>query len=230
MDTATKNWTVISLGGSLLVPDRVDGEYVQKFVAMVRARVARGESFAIITGGGKLCREYQEALKLAGTPTNNDLDWIGIYTTRFNAELVRMSLGEIAEPAIFLDPRVLTLTGKSAIVGGGFEPGHSSDGSAVVLAKTLGAKRLINLSNIDYVYTADPRKDAAATPIVKSNWTDFRKLLPETWDPGINAPFDPIAAKMAEDMGLEVAVMNGKNLENLNAYLDGKEFTGTVIS
>ncbi|MEI8130433.1 MAG: UMP kinase [bacterium] len=223
------SWTVISLGGSLICPDRVDGDYVSAISTLIRTRAQKGERFAIITGGGKLCREYQDALRKAHTPSNDELDWLGIYTTRYNAELLRLAIGDVVEPAIYLDPRELSLTGRSVLVGGGYEPGHSSDGAAVTLAKSLGAKKVINLSNIDYVYTADPRKDATATPIKTSSWDDFRKLLPETWDPGFNAPFDPIAAKMAQELGLEVAVMNGKNLENLSAYLDGKEFVGTVI-
>ena len=37
------------------------------------------------------------------------------------------------------------------------------------------------------------------------------------------------AAKRAEELGLEVAIMNGRNLPNLEQYLSGKEFKGTVI-
>lgn len=230
MEASLHNWTVISLGGSLICPEHVDGEYIRDIAALIRARVAKGERFAIITGGGRLCREYQDALKKATSPTNEQLDWLGIYTTRYNAQLVRLALADIAEPEIFLDHLTLSLTGQSVVVGGGTEPGHSSDGAAVELAQKLGATKLINLSNIDYVYTADPRKDPSATKIEKIAWPEFRQLLPKEWDPGASAPFDPVAAKMAEDMGLEVAVMNGKNLENLAAYLEGKEFQGTVIS
>ena len=79
------------------------------------------------------------------------------------------------------------------------------------------------------MYTADPRTNPDATKIEKISWADFRKLLPEEWKPGANVPFDPIAAKMAQEQGIEVAVMNGKNLEYLEAYLSGKEFIGTVI-
>jgi uridylate kinase len=215
MEPSAQNWTVISLGGSLICPDKVDAVYVTAFVVFVRSRVLKGESIAIITGGGKLCREYNDALRMAATPTNEDLDWLGIYTTRYNAELIRLALKDVED---------------HVLVTGGTKPGHSSDGAAVELAEKLGAKKLINLSNIDYVYTADPRKDSTATKIEKIAWPEFRKLLPKEWDPGASAPFDPVAAQMAEDIGLEVAVMNGKNLENLAAYLDGKEFQGTVIS
>lgn len=225
-----KNWTVISLGGSLLYPNVQDVEYINAFVALVKSKL-ENSNFAIITGGGALARKMQEELKAKNPEaTADDLDWVGIEATRANARVVLAAFGDVAEPEIFMDPHTPNLSGKSVLVGGGFMPGHSSDGSSVVLAQTLDASKLINLSNIDYVYTEDPRKNPNATKIEKSSWADFRKLLPESWNPGINAPFDPVAAKMAQELGLEVAVMNGKNLENLSNYLDGKEFKGTVIS
>ena len=45
----------------------------------------------------------------------------------------------------------------------------------------------------------------------------------------MNAPFDPIASKMAEEEKMEVAIMNGRNLKNLEDYLEGKRFKGTSI-
>lgn len=230
MNESQKNWVIISLGGSLVYPKDLDTEYVSRFVELIKSKTSES-NFAVITGGGHLARIYQQKLQDSGKlAASVELDMVGIDATRENAEYVRSIFGGAAEPAIFQNPMQVNLTGKSVLVGGGWKPGHSSDGSAVGLAQTLGAKKLINLSNIDYVYTADPRKDPTATPIVKSTWAEFRKILPAEWDPGANVPFDPVAAKMAEEMGLEVAVMNGQNLENLSAYLDGKEFVGTVIS
>ncbi len=225
-----QDWIVVSLGGSIICPDRVDIEYIKSFVAMVKDKVAHGLSFAIITGGGKIARDYRDALIASGVTDVYILDLMGIDATRYNAELIRYSFGGLAEPKIFLDPTNLNLSGKNILVGGGWKPGHSSDGSAVALAQTLGAKKLINLSNIDYVYTADPRKNPDAQKIEKIGWVDFRKLLPEEWNPGISAPFDPIAARMAQEAGMEVAIMNGKNLQNLENYIDGKEFVGTIVN
>lgn len=59
---------------------------------------------------------------------------------------------------------------------------------------------------------------------------EFRKLIPEKWDPGLSSPFDPVAAKEAEALGLEVAIINGAHLDQFSNYLDGKPFVGTVIS
>lgn len=229
MEKIENNWIVFSLGGSIICPDKVAIAYIKSFVNLIKEKVSLGMKFAIITGGGKIARDYRDALIASGITDTYILDLMGIDATRYNAELIRYSFGDLAEPKIFLDPTHLELTGKSILIGGGWKPGHSSDGSAVALAQTLGAKKLVNLSNIDYVYTDDPRKNPNATKIEKIDWVEFRKLLPEGWNPGISAPFDPIAAKMAQDMNLEVVVMNGNNLENLKNYIEGKEFLGTVI-
>ena len=45
----------------------------------------------------------------------------------------------------------------------------------------------------------------------------------------MNAPFDPVASKLSQEIKLKVAIMNGKDLENIGNYLDGKEFKGTII-
>jgi uridylate kinase len=46
----------------------------------------------------------------------------------------------------------------------------------------------------------------------------------------MNTPFDPIASGLAEREGIEVTIMNGKPISNLENYLEGKKFQGTVIS
>ncbi len=229
METHESNWVVISLGGSIIYPKERNIEYVKKFAELIKSKTSENK-FAVITGGGYLARKMQEDLREKNPEVSTEaLDIVGIDATRENAEFVRNIFGDIAELEIFLDPTDVSLTGKSVLIGGGWKPGHSSDGSAVGLAKTLGSKCVINLSNIDYAYTADPRRNPDAIKIEKSNWADFRKILPKEWAPGISVPFDPVAAEMAEELGLEVVIMNGNNLGNLENYLDGKEFIGTVV-
>ena len=94
------------------------------------------------------------------------------------------------------------------IVGAGFEPGSSTDLRAVQLAKRFGALRVTNMSNIDYVYSADPKKGPRRPKRWKSiSWPAFRRLVGDKWDPGLNMPFDPIASREAEQLGLEVAII-----------------------
>ena len=228
---AKREYIVLSLGGSLIVPGDIDVAFLQNFRTFILDKVRRGFSFFIITGGGYTARAYQDAgLQTSGTLHPEDVDWLGIHATRLNAHLMRAIFLEDSQARIVKNPTRRIAAKTPVIIGAGWKPGWSTDYCAVMAAKKLGAKRLANLSNIDHVYTADPKKDAGAQKIDRIGWEEFRKLIPDHWDPGLSSPFDPIAAREAERSGLEVAVMDGKNLNALENYLDGKPFEGTVIS
>ena len=140
-------YIIISLGGSLIVPNKIDSIFLKKFILMVKDYTNKGYHFVIITGGGKTCREYNSSLKEIVKPTNEDLDWMGISATRLNAELVRISFADLAYEKVLLNPDLVPQTDKLVIVGGGWKPGSSSDLDAVRSAKSVGASKLINLSN-----------------------------------------------------------------------------------
>jgi uridylate kinase len=220
---------IVSLGGSLIVPEEIDVLWLKKFKALIDAKIAKGFRFILIAGGGKICRKYQSAAKEIVDIEKEDVDWLGIHVTRLNAHLIRTIFREYARPEIVNDPNEKIDFDEKILVAAGFRPGCSTDHDSVILAKNFSVNRLVNLSNIDYVYDKDPKKNKDAKIIKEINWKDFRKIVGDKWDPGLNMPFDPIAAKEAEKIRLEVAIMNGKNLDNFENYLDGKEFIGTVI-
>jgi len=224
-----KNMYIISLGGSLIVPDEVDFKFVRKFRELIIKKVGSGNKFIIVCGGGGLNRKYNEAAKKVKKLSNEELDWIGIYATRYNAELIKILFGSLAHSEIITNPHKKLSTKKPIIIGAGFKPGWSSDYDAVYLADTYGAKKVVNLSNIDYAYNKDPKKFKNAKPIKKTNWKEFRKIVGNKWEPRMNKPFDPIASREAEKLGLEVSILNGKNLKNFDNYLDERKFVGTVI-
>jgi uridylate kinase len=230
LNRAKREYIVLSVGGSLIVPGEIDMEFLQNFRAFILDKVRRGFSFFIITGGGQTARKYQAAGHAArGDLHPEDLDWLGIHATRMNAHLLRAVFLDDAQARIVKNPTRAIIPKKPIIIGAGWKPGWSTDYCAVMAAKRLGAKRLVNLSNIDFVYTADPKQDPNAQKIEKIDWDSFRKLIPDHWDPGLSSPFDPVAAKEAQHLGLEVAVMNGKKLDELGNYLEGKPFAGSVI-
>jgi uridylate kinase len=215
----------------LIVPDQIDTVFLKSFRELLLRKIGDGLSFYIITGGGKLARRYQEAAEeIRGGLHREDVDWLGIHSTRLNAHLMRALFLEEAQERIVKNPTRSIRNNHSIIVGAGWKPGWSTDYCAVMAAKKLGAKKLVNLSNIDYVYTADPKKDPNATKIEQITWQAFRELIPKEWDPGLSSPFDPVAAREAQAADIEVAIVNGKKLEEFEKYLDGQPFTGTVIS
>ena len=227
-----REYVIVSVGGSLIVPSGgIDSEFLKAFRTLILDHVGRGVSFFIITGGGKTAREYQAAAEgVRGDLHREDLDWLGIHSTRLNAHLMRALFKENALARIVKNPTRAIRGNSSVIIGAGWKPGWSTDYCAVMAAKKLGAKKMVNLSNIDYVYTADPRTNPEAVKIEKIDWAEFRKLIPAEWDPGLSSPFDPVAAKEAESLHLEVAVINGGKLSEFEKYLDGENFAGTVIS
>lgn len=231
MNATKRERVVVSVGGSLIVPGKVDTVFLSHFRDLITRKVAKGYSFAIIAGGGSTAREYQATARaILGDIPREDLDWLGIHATRMNGHLLRTIFHDGAHPQLIKDPTAPLDARESIIVAAGWKPGWSTDYCAVMIAKQLGAKRLVNLSNIDCVYDSDPKKNASAKKIPKISWREFRKIIPDHWDPGLSSPFDPVAAKEAERLGLEVAIINGAELERFADYLDGEDFEGTIIS
>ena len=55
-------------------------------------------------------------------------------------------------------------------------------------------------------------------------------MVGNEWNPGLNAPFDPIASRLAEENGMTVIAADGRNIENTRAILSDEPFEGTIIS
>lgn len=227
---------VISLGGSLIVPKEINWEFLKEFRGEIIKQTKKGKKFIIVTGGGDTARKYQNASGKITKLTRDDMDWLGIHSTRLNAHLIKTIFRTYAHPRINKNPRTKEdlmshfKKGEKIMVAAGWRPGWSTDYVSTILAERLGARKVINLSNIKYVYDKDPKKFKDAKKIKEINWKEFRLIVGNDWDPGLNAPFDPIASKHAQKLGLEVIVAEGRNIENLKIILEGKEgFKGTVI-
>lgn len=222
----------MSVGGSLIVPNGIDTTFLRTLKQFIDFETAQGRRFIIIAGGGRTARNYQEAAAAVTDLTSDDLDWMGIHATRLNGHLLRTVFRDSAHRVMVTNPDdILDIPPtEKVIIAAGYRPGCSTDFRAIQIAERVGAKKVINLSNIDYVYTADPRTTATAEKIETINWAAFRKIIPSDWDPGLSSPFDPVAAKEAEAKGIEVAIINGTRPEALTDYLDGKPFIGTKIS
>src|ERR1035437_1034968 len=207
---------IISLGGSLIVPEEIDIDFLKSFKALILEHVAKGKKFVIITGGGKVNRKYNNAAKELTNPSDEDLDWIGIAALKLNAEFLRVILAEYANKKVVDNLSNKFSFEKSVVVGSAYEPGKSSDWDAVEAAKTVGAKKIINLSNTDYVYDSNPKINPNAKKIEQISWAEYRKIIPKEWTSKLDSPFYLIASSVAEEEGMTVITMNGKIIDNLN--------------
>jgi len=223
---------VISLGGSIIVPDKVDSNFLLAFRAAILEYLERktDSRLIIVCGGGGPAREYQRAYRAVIPEADADvLDWIGIAATRLNAELLKQLFRELCLEQVITDPTAVSVFPGRILVAAGWKPGFSTDNDAVLLAERFQADTLLNLSNIVKVYTADPKTNPDARPLDSVNWKEFQKLVGDTWKPGINVPFDPVATEKAARLKLRVIVAGGRNIDNLKKILYDQKFEGTVI-
>jgi uridylate kinase len=223
-----KTKTVISLGGSLIVPARIDSVFLKRFRALIIS-YAKKRQFFIITGGGHTARHYRDGGAEAAALTTDDLHWLGIHATRLNAHLVRIIFGKHAHPDILQHTNKQMVVKHPVVLAGGGRPRATTDIEAVKIARRYGATEVLNLSDLDSLYDRDPKKYKNAKPIHAIDWKAFRKMFPTKVVPGFHGPFDPAAARLAQKLKLRVVLLNGRNLKNVKNYLDGKKFTGTVI-
>src|SRR3989344_5772538 len=112
---------VISLGGSLIVPEEIDVKFLKSLKALIETQAKKGSRFIIITGGGKTCRKYQSALTKISKADDTTLDWLGIYSTRFNAQLIRLMFGKLAHGKITEHPSKKIIFKEKILIGAGWE-------------------------------------------------------------------------------------------------------------
>lgn len=226
------NLTVISLGGSIIAPEKVNTEFLKEFRNAITTYLEEDKERELIfvCGGGAPARVYQSAYRdITGEKGAEKEDWIGIKATYLNAELINAIFAPYTETAVVTNPTGEIEKRGRILVASGWKPGFSTDTDAVYLAKRYGAKMIINLSNIAKVYTDDPKKNPNAQPIDRISWKHFRQMVGDEWKPGLNAPFDPIASKLAEEAGISVICADGRNIANTIAILKGEKFVGTTI-
>ena len=222
---------VLSVGGSLVAPKGgIETDFLSKFYNLIKEKTEKGWRFVIVIGGGGTARFYQDAAREVTDVSDEDLDWLGIHSTRLNGHLIRTIFRDIANPEMVTDPsKIAADWHEPVLVAAGWRPGWSTDFVATRIATELRVGTVINLSDIDSLYSEDPKKNPDATPIASINWPDFRQMVGDKWDPGMSVPFDPVASRLAHETNIRVILAHGKDFENLEAILGGEEFSGTVI-
>jgi uridylate kinase len=220
---------VIALGGSIVHPDGIDVQFLKDFKKFLAPFLRRGTKFVLVVGGGKLSRNFQEAAGQVSRVTDEDMDWIGIHATRLNAHLLRTIFRDVA------DPIVIDIRGKikklraPVTIASGWRPGWSTDYVAMRIAADFGVGEAIIAGKPAHVYNKDHAKFNDAVPIHELNWREYRKLIPAKWKPGLHAPVDPVGAALGAREGVKAIIIDGRNLQNFGALLNGKEFKGTII-
>lgn len=219
----------------MVAPDRPDPHSLVQVAEAIRDYSLDLQPLVVVGGGAPARR----AIELArhSSSSEHDLDWVGIAATRLNAQVL---LAFLKGNGVDTNHDVPTTTEKAAaeadehsvVVMGGTAPGHSTDFVAAELAQAAGATRIVIITNVDGVYSADPRKDPDAT---RFDTLDFDTLLevvggPQWTTAGARTIVDGPAAELLRTTGTEVCVVSGENFHNIGFAVRGKAFDGTRIT
>lgn len=222
---------VMSLGGSLIVPDKINSAFLEKFKKELEKNYKKSK-FVVVCGGGSIARKYINALRKEGK-SEIELAAAGIAATRMNARFLMQFFGKEANhslPRDMHEVRNNLLKNKVVICGAlRYADDETSDGTAAKLAHFLKAE-FINLTNVKGLYTADPRKDKDAKFIAHINWKDFQKMIDKIkFKAGQHFVLDQQAAKIIRENRIKTYIIND-NVRNISKIVDGKRFIGTLIS
>lgn len=222
---------IIKLGGSLLFENSEFAlERVEQLVKELQDLHKDGYELIVVVGGGSIARQYIKAVRIwGGSEAVGDV--VGIEIARNNARVLIAALGEVAYPDVpstFTTALSATTLGK-IIVLGGFSPGQSTNAVAALMAEAIGAKYLINATNVDGVYPVDPNEDPQAKVIPRLNITEFKEIIGRASSrAGYYPLFDQVALQIVERGQIEVIFLNGKIPENISKAIKGDEIGSKV--
>lgn len=220
-----KRTVIISIGGSVIVPTGINVQFLRRFVQYIR-RLARSRRVIMVIGGGATARAYLEGARQIGVRLPTALHWIGVRACQLNAELIRAAL-RITTP-VLTDPEAVARSRARVIVVAPPRAGGTSDFRTVIVARRVHAKTVYNVTNVDGVYTADPRRFRDARRLEKITWSKYIRMFGRRVLPGMHVPFDPVAARAAARGRLRVVVLSA-DLPNVRRALDSQRFRGTTI-
>lgn len=222
----------VSLGGSFLVKENGVDVAMARELAALLTRVGASRRVLAVVGGGAPARTYIQGARTLGAPETT-LDDIGIAVTRINARVLLAALPQAypAPPASF-DEAILASRSFPVVVMGGTHPGHTTDAVTIMLGDAARAKRVVIATNVDGVYTADPRKDPNARHLPRIDADELVRIC-STGDgrAGGTGVVDALGAKMVARSGVECAVVLGTDIKALEAALLGRsDFHGTLVT
>lgn len=226
-----KEIITLSIGGSLLVPGEPDVEYIKKLAKIFRKYVKKYK-FAIVTGGGADARVYARAMRKI---YNNEFlaDQAAIMSTWQNAYLVLAALEDITYKTLpkTFDEAAEALVHNDIVIMGGTLPGITTDTDAVLLAERVGSKRIINVSNVDAIYTGDPRKEknVKKLPVLSHQKLCEMAAEKDSRRAGENFVFDILASKLLARSGIEGHFVSGNRLDDLENAIKGKKHNGSIV-
>lgn len=225
-----KEVKVFSLGGSLIVPEKIDTEFLKSFRDVLKKNTDRYK-FIVVCGGGTTARKYISALEEIGADVKSQ-GFAGISATRMNARFMSYIFGidpengiphKISEIKRYLKKQDVVFCGALA-----YGEHETSDTTSVEVAEYFNAE-FINLTDVAGLYDKNPKKFRNAKLIKEITWQKLYDLANQIeFKPGQHFVIDQTASKMMLDKKIPGYII-GKDMNQLDNFLNKREFTGTTI-
>lgn len=206
---------------------------VEVITETVKALLSEKHRVAVVVGGGKTARRYISVARKLGV-REAFLDQIGIESSRLNARLLSVT-SDIYIPKIpkSLDELEYLWRGFQGVpVIGGLQPGQSTSGVAALVAETVGADVLMELTTVNGVYDKDPQRFSDARLLDRISLTELQNILyrgGQSVNAGSYELIDPIAIKILMRTGIRLYVMSFDDAPLIPSILRGDIKVGTLV-
>jgi uridylate kinase len=228
---------VVKLSGEYLAgpqPFGIDQPTLDRVAADLIEAASQGIEVAVVVGGGNIFRGVDVSSRGVSRPTG---DTMGMLATVMNCLALESALerkGKSARTLCALAmPQVCELfTRKAALrylsegrivlfAGGTGNPFFTTDTTAVLRASEIGAQAVLKATNVDGVYSADPKLD--------KNAKRFERLSHSQAIQGGYKVMDATAFALARENSLPIIVFSIAESGSIGAILDGTG-NGTIVA
>jgi uridylate kinase len=228
---------LLKLSGEALMGSRqygLDPERLKQYATDIKSVVDTGVQVALVIGGGNIFRGKDAAdigiekvqgdhmgmlaTLINGLALQSALENVGLYTRLMSA----VQIDQIAEP--YIRRRAVRHLEKNRVIifGAGIgSPYFTTDTAAALRATEINADIVIKGTNVDGIYSADPRKDPSATKFDKIS---FKEVYENRYE-----VMDLTAFTLCEENKKPILVFDMNVPGNLAKVVKG-ESIGTIVS
>ncbi|MBQ8105294.1 MAG: UMP kinase [Afipia sp.] len=228
---------VIKVSGEYLAGDQSFGIHqptIDRIASDIIKARELGVEIAVVVGGGNIFRGVEVSSRGVSRTTG---DTMGMLATVMNCLALESALERKGQSArtlcAFVMPQISELFTRAAahrylaegrivlLAGGTGNPYFTTDTTAVLRAAEIGAQAVLKATNVDGVYSADPKKDPSAKR--------FERLSHSQAVEGGDKVMDATAFALARETSLPIIVFSIAEPGSIGAILSGKG-KGTIVS
>ena len=221
---------IVKLSGEALAGPAgfgVDQGVVEAIASDIANAHKLGVELGIVVGGGNIFRGVEVSSRGVARPTG---DTMGMLATVMNSLVLEAAITRHGVPATTLSAvpmptvcdhfsrrRALDLIAQGQVVllaGGTGNPFFTTDTTAVLRAAELDAKAVLKATNVDGVYSADPKLDSSATR--------YERLSPREAIERNLRVMDTTAFALARENAMPIIVFSIREPGAIEAVLCGK--------